>query len=187
MLAQGRGNLIVEYPGTTADCISVVGCHLDVVSANPEAWDFDPFTMKREGDKLYGRGTTDCLGHAAILTSIMAELGRRRPVLNKTFVAVFIANEENSKSWALNVYWLANLVITAAISSQHLGIGVDELVKRGLLDHLKTGPLFWMDTADSQPCIGTGLDSTAVAPFLLAQRDCQPHSNTSMQMRTQEE
>jgi hypothetical protein len=37
-----------------------------------------------------------------------------------------------------------------------LGIGVDELVKQGHLDRLKGGPLYWVDTADSQPCIGTG-------------------------------
>jgi hypothetical protein len=37
-----------------------------------------------------------------------------------------------------------------------VGIGVDEMVKRGLLDRCKRGPLFWVDTADSQPCIGTG-------------------------------
>jgi hypothetical protein len=30
------------------------------------------------------------------------------------------------------------------------------MVKRGLLDKCKGGPLFWIDTADSQPCIGTG-------------------------------
>lgn len=39
---------------------------------------------------------------------------------------------------------------------QELGIGVDELVKRGYMDHLKSGPVFWLDTADSQPCLGTG-------------------------------
>lgn len=39
---------------------------------------------------------------------------------------------------------------------QLTGIGVDELVKRGLLDKCKQGPLYWLDTADSAPCIGTG-------------------------------
>eukprot|EP00191_Tetraselmis_sp_GSL018_P003339 CAMPEP_0177609198 /NCGR_PEP_ID=MMETSP0419_2-20121207/18933_1 /TAXON_ID=582737 /ORGANISM="Tetraselmis sp., Strain GSL018" /LENGTH=437 /DNA_ID=CAMNT_0019104051 /DNA_START=132 /DNA_END=1446 /DNA_ORIENTATION=- len=129
---EGRGNLIVEYPGATDDCISVVGCHLDVVSANPEVWERDPFRLTQEGDRLFGRGTTDCLGHVAVLTLLMEELGRRQPKLSKTFVAVFIANEEE------------------------LGIGVDELVRRGLLDQLKSGPMYWMDTADSQPCLGTG-------------------------------
>ena len=37
-----------------------------------------------------------------------------------------------------------------------MGIGVDELVKQGMLEHLLPGPLYWIDTADSQPCIGTG-------------------------------
>ena len=39
---------------------------------------------------------------------------------------------------------------------QVLGIGVDELVRQGHLTRLKDGPLYWVDTADSQPCIGTG-------------------------------
>mmetsp|Transcript_8132 Transcript_8132/g.23335 ORF Transcript_8132/g.23335 Transcript_8132/m.23335 type:complete len:446 (-) Transcript_8132:440-1777(-) len=131
---EGRGNLIIEYPGSSENCVSIVGSHLDVVSANPESWDMDPFKMTRDGDKLYGRGTTDCLGHAAILTTLMAELGRHRPPLKNTIVAVMIANEENAKE---------------------LGVGVDELVKRGMLDHIKSGPVYWLDTADSQPCLGT--------------------------------
>lgn len=39
---------------------------------------------------------------------------------------------------------------------QLLGIGIDEMVKHGMLDQCKNGPLYWIDTADSQPCIGTG-------------------------------
>ncbi|CAI0471055.1 unnamed protein product [Linum tenue] len=65
----------------------------------------------------------------------MKKLGETKPELKSTVVAVFIASEENSS-------------IT--------GIGVDALVKNGLLDKLKNGPLFWIDTADKQPCIGTG-------------------------------
>ena len=33
--------------------MSLVGCHLDVVSANPETWKVDPFKMTKDGDKLY--------------------------------------------------------------------------------------------------------------------------------------
>ncbi|KAF5179773.1 acetylornithine deacetylase [Thalictrum thalictroides] len=72
--------------------------HMDVVTANPEDWDFNPFFLTVDGDKLQ-------------------------------------ANEENSSI---------------------AGIGVDMLVKDGLLDKFKKGPLFWIDTADKQPCIGTG-------------------------------
>ncbi|KAM1784570.1 hypothetical protein ACFX12_037572 [Malus domestica] len=132
----GRGNVIVEYPGTVpGKILSFVGCHMDVVTANPKDWEFDPFSLSIEGDKLRGRGTTDCLGHVALLTELMRRLAETKPKLKSTMVAVFIANEENS-----------------SIS----GVGVDALVKDGLLNKLKDGPLFWIDTADKQPCIGTG-------------------------------
>ncbi|KAK1326526.1 hypothetical protein QJS10_CPA01g02911 [Acorus calamus] len=97
--------------------------------------DFDPFSLSVDGDKLRGRGTTDCLGHVALVTELMRLLAETRPCLKSTVVAVFIANEENSSV---------------------AGVGVDALVKDGLLDKLKHGPLFWIDTADKQPCIGTG-------------------------------
>eukprot|EP00268_Persea_americana_P060447 TRINITY_DN7535_c0_g1_i4.p1 TRINITY_DN7535_c0_g1~~TRINITY_DN7535_c0_g1_i4.p1 ORF type:complete len:296 (+),score=46.60 TRINITY_DN7535_c0_g1_i4:132-1019(+) len=133
---EGRGNIIVEYPGTVpGKILSFVGCHMDVVTANPQDWEFDPFSLSIDGDKLRGRGTTDCLGHVALVTELMRKLGQTKPQLKSTVVAVFIANEENSSV---------------------LGIGVDALVKDGLLNKLKEGPLFWIDTADKQPCIGTG-------------------------------
>ncbi|KAL6175990.1 hypothetical protein ACLB2K_052626 [Fragaria x ananassa] len=132
----GRGNVIIEYPGTVpGKVLSFVGCHMDVVTANPEDWEFDPFSLSIDGDKLRGRGTTDCLGHVALVTELMKRLAETKLKLNSTVVVVLIANEENS-----------------AIS----GVGVDALVKDGLLNKLKDGPLFWIDTADKQPCIGTG-------------------------------
>lgn len=82
--------------------------------------EFDPFSLSIDGDKLRGRGTTDCLGHVALVTELMKRLGETTPKLKSTVVAVFIANEENS-----------------AIS----GVGVDALVKDGLLNKLKDGPL----------------------------------------------
>lgn len=36
-----------------------------------------------------------------------------------------------------------------------LGIGVDQLAREGYLEPLKAGPLFWVDAADRQPCVGT--------------------------------
>uniref|UniRef100_A0A1J3GDG8 Acetylornithine deacetylase n=1 Tax=Noccaea caerulescens TaxID=107243 RepID=A0A1J3GDG8_NOCCA len=132
----GRGNLIVEYPGSVpGKILSFVGMHLDVVTANPDDWEFDPFSLSIDGDKLRGRGTTDCLGHVALVAELMKRLGETKPALRSTVVAVFIASEENSSI---------------------PGVGVDMLVKDKLLDKLKSGPLFWIDSADKQPCVGTG-------------------------------
>lgn len=83
--------------------------------------DFDPFSMSIDGDKLRGRGTTDCLGHVALVTELLRTLAVTKAPLKTTVVAVFIANEENSSI---------------------LGVGVDALVKDGLLENLKPGPLY---------------------------------------------
>jgi acetylornithine deacetylase len=83
---------------------------------------------------LYGRGTTDCLGHVAMLTEFLCTLAELKPNLKQNIVVVFIANEENGA---------------------FKGIGVDQLDKEGYMENLKNGPLFWIDSADSQPCIGT--------------------------------
>ena len=42
-------------------------------------------------------------------------------------------------------------------SSAIPGVGVEKLVEVGKLDFLKNGPLFWVDSADSQPCMGISL------------------------------
>eukprot|EP01038_Epipyxis_sp_PR26KG_P006675 gene6675-9157_t len=132
---EGRGNLIVKYPSTTGDGIcSFVGSHLDVVPADPKGWERNPFKLTVEGDTLYGRGTTDCLGHVALLTDLLITLAETKPQLSCGVVVVFIANEENGS---------------------FVGVGIDQLSKEGYLDELKKGPLFWIDAADSHPCIGT--------------------------------
>jgi acetylornithine deacetylase len=82
--------------------------------------EFDPFKLTVDGDKLKGRGTTDCLGHVALVTELFRQLAVKKPTLKRTVVGVFIANEE---------------------TSANLGVGVDALVKNGLLEKLKSGPL----------------------------------------------
>jgi len=34
------------------------------------------------------------------------------------------------------------------------GVGIDMLLKNGKLDNLKDGPVYWVDSADSHPCMG---------------------------------
>ena len=131
---EGRGNVVITYPGATAESVAFVGSHLDVVPANPENWERDPFSLSVEGDKLYGRGTTDCLGHVALVTELMIQLAIARPALRRTVTAVLICNEENG-------------VVE--------GISVERLMETGRLDAIKSGPVYWIDVAESQPCIGT--------------------------------
>ncbi|WZZ24734.1 hypothetical protein YC2023_008135 [Brassica napus] len=107
----GRGNLIVEYPGSVpGKILSFVGMHMDVVTANPDEWEFDPFSLSIDGDKLRGRGTTDCHGHVALVTELMKRLGETKPALKSSVVAVFIASEENSSIPGVGVDMLGFLI-----------------------------------------------------------------------------
>lgn len=61
--------------------------------------------------------------------------GQQKPALDLNVVALFIVNEE------------------APLDD---GVGVESLMKTGAVDFLKNGPVYWVDSADSQPNIGTG-------------------------------
>eukprot|EP00592_Proboscia_alata_P006087 CAMPEP_0194354438 /NCGR_PEP_ID=MMETSP0174-20130528/2601_1 /TAXON_ID=216777 /ORGANISM="Proboscia alata, Strain PI-D3" /LENGTH=457 /DNA_ID=CAMNT_0039123395 /DNA_START=71 /DNA_END=1444 /DNA_ORIENTATION=- len=131
---EGRPNLLITYPGTSPTAtMGLVGSHMDVVPANPENWDRDPFELTVEGDRMYGRGTTDCLGHVGMITLLFQALAVAKPVLKRSIVALFIVGEEGGE----------------------MGVGVDMVVKSGKIDGLKNGTCYWIDSADSQPCTGT--------------------------------
>ncbi|KAI9912128.1 hypothetical protein PsorP6_009255 [Peronosclerospora sorghi] len=134
----GRGNVILTYHHPefreSAQTIAFVGSHMDVVPANPEDWDRDPFSLTFEGDILYGRGTTDCLGHVALMTELFKELSKRKVAIKTKVVCVLIAAEENSEI---------------------PGVGIEKLMESGKLDFIKNGPVIWVDCSDIQPCIGT--------------------------------
>ncbi|KAF1323930.1 Acetylornithine deacetylase, partial [Globisporangium splendens] len=134
----GRGNVIIKYQhpdfADSKQTLAFVGSHLDVVPANPEGWARDPFTLSVEGDKLYGRGTTDCLGHVALMTQLFLQLAKNKVPTKTQVVAVLIASEENGEI---------------------PGVGVETLMESGKIDFIKNGPVIWVDCSDSQPCIGT--------------------------------
>lgn len=47
--------------GDQEDTFGILG-HLDVVPCNKEGWDYDPYNMTLDGDRLYGRGVADDKG-----------------------------------------------------------------------------------------------------------------------------
>lgn len=134
-----RANLILEY-GDSNDgkTIAFAGSHFDVVPASRDSWKYDPFHLTVEGDKLYGRGTTDCLGHVALVTLLFEQLAMHDVKLGYKLVTVFIADEE--------------------VGSDE-NVGVLHLDKDGLLEQIKGGPVYWLDASDIVPVLacGTGM------------------------------
>lgn len=91
---EGRTSVIARAGGTAGkDPLCMTG-HLDVVPLGTRKWSKDPFSGETDGDRLYGRGTSDMkAGVAAILVAARA-FSRK---LNNTpgLVLVLTAAEEN--------------------------------------------------------------------------------------------
>ena len=51
--------------------------HTDVVPADPTAWTSDPFTLREDNGRLYGRGTSDMKGYLACVLAMVPEFRRR--------------------------------------------------------------------------------------------------------------
>jgi len=149
---KNRSNLIIKYKGTTDKNIAFIGAHFDVVPADPEKWDFDPFKLTIKDDELYGRGTTDCLGHVALLTELLIQLAENKPKLKQNVIVVFIAAEEFPKQ----------------------GIGIDQIDKEGKIDFLKQSPCYWLDSADYGPTTG----SKATGIWTLKAKGLSSHSGS---------
>ncbi|MDG5758283.1 ArgE/DapE family deacylase [Natronococcus sp. A-GB1] len=70
----GRKNAVATLPSSGDGPTLALSGHIDVVPAAPEsAWESDPWTLRREGDELYGRGVSDMKGGlAAMLVAVEA-------------------------------------------------------------------------------------------------------------------
>ncbi len=101
-LAEGqRPNLVAWLPGRRPEKVWVLS-HLDVVPPGEiSLWHSDPFTLKVEGDRLYGRGTED--NHQGIVASLMAakaflDLGLTP---ERTVALALVADEETGSHLGL--------------------------------------------------------------------------------------
>ncbi len=149
-----RPSLVLTVKGTGAATIGFVGAHFDVVPADRQAegWVRDPFQLHVSDDgTLYGRGVTDCLGHVAVITDLLAQMAERNERPASTLKVVLIANEEDSPLPE---------------------IGLDYVVGAGKMDSLRDGPIYWLDSADFGPTIGTA----GVAGWELAVTGVPGHS-----------
>lgn len=95
-LLAGAGIASVRVPGPEADRCNLFATigppaaggillsgHMDVVSAEGQAWASDPFRMTRDGGRLVGRGTADMKGFLACVLAVapaLAAMPLRRPV-----------------------------------------------------------------------------------------------------------
>jgi acetylornithine deacetylase len=65
----------------------ILSGHSDVVPVDGQDWTSDPFTLRAEGERLYGRGTADMKGFIAAALALVPEMVRR-PLKAPVHVAI---------------------------------------------------------------------------------------------------
>ena len=64
--------------GPAGDNGIVLSGHTDVVPVKGQKWSSDPFALRRDGDRLYGRGACDMKAFDAICLAMLPELKKAR-------------------------------------------------------------------------------------------------------------
>ena len=98
--APGRASCIARIEGTDSSRGAlVIHGHLDVVPAQAEDWQIDPFAGEVKDGYLWGRGAVDMKDMCAMTLSMvrtMAREGRKPP---RDLVLAFVADEEAGGAW----------------------------------------------------------------------------------------
>jgi succinyl-diaminopimelate desuccinylase len=97
-----RSNLVASLGGKRGRLPLAFTGHVDTVPLGAKPWSKDPFAAMVEGDRLYGRGTTDM--KAGVAAFVIACLSRRGEIVNGPgAVLVITAGEETGCEGALAI------------------------------------------------------------------------------------
>ncbi len=92
--APGRGNVVARLRGTGQKPPLLLTAHLDVVEADPLAWDHPPFCGEVHDDCLWGRGAVDMKNMAAMSVAILTRLAREGVKPERDLIFAGVADEE---------------------------------------------------------------------------------------------
>lgn len=92
--ANGDKAAIFATIGPMIDGGIVLSGHTDVVPVTGQTWTSDPFILRREGSRLYGRGATDMKGFDACCLAMIEEF--KRAPLKKPIHILFSYDEETT-------------------------------------------------------------------------------------------
>jgi acetylornithine deacetylase/succinyl-diaminopimelate desuccinylase-like protein len=88
-------SLVVRYRGDGRGGKPILLlAHMDVVTARPEEWERDPFTLVEEGGFFYGRGSIDNKQGVTVLTTTFLRLKKEGFVPKRDLIIAFTGDEE---------------------------------------------------------------------------------------------
>jgi len=92
--APGRGNVVARLRGTGEKPPLLLTAHLDVVEADPSAWEHPPFGGDVHDGCLWGRGAIDMKNMAAMSVAIITRLAREGVKPQRDLIFAGVADEE---------------------------------------------------------------------------------------------
>jgi acetylornithine deacetylase/succinyl-diaminopimelate desuccinylase-like protein len=91
----GRASVVARWSGadSSRDALLIHG-HLDVVPANADDWQVDPFAAEVRDDCIWGRGAVDMKDMDAMVLAVLHDWVREGKVPPRDVVFAFVADEE---------------------------------------------------------------------------------------------
>ena len=100
-VGDNQNNIVAIIPGKKRNRSLLLNAHLDTVGVDGMN---EPFTLRREGDRLYGRGTYDMKGSVAIMLLLADYFTQHPPPLD---ILLTLVSDEEDKSTGME-YLVAN-------------------------------------------------------------------------------
>src|SRR6266550_4983427 len=90
----GRANILARLKGNGSKRPIILLSHMDVVTADPAAWQVDPFSADIKNDSIYGRGALDMKNEGLLHLMTMILLAKEGPQLSRDVIFLGTADEE---------------------------------------------------------------------------------------------
>ena len=97
----GRGNILATLKGNGSKRPVLLLSHMDVVPAEKEQWDVDPFSATIKDGFLYGRGALDNKSMGIIEMMVLLILKREKAPLKRDILFFAAADEETGGRWGV--------------------------------------------------------------------------------------
>jgi acetylornithine deacetylase/succinyl-diaminopimelate desuccinylase-like protein len=92
-------SLVARYRGDGSGGRPILlAAHMDVVTANPEDWERDPFTLIEDSGYFFGRGTADIKADISVITTTFIRLKREEFVPTRDLILAFTGDEETGQA-----------------------------------------------------------------------------------------
>ncbi|NJN52740.1 MAG: M20/M25/M40 family metallo-hydrolase [Gammaproteobacteria bacterium] len=92
-------SLVVRYRGDGSGGKPILfAAHMDVVTANREEWERDPYTLIEENGMFFGRGTSDIKADITNITTTFMRLKREGFVPTRDLIIAFTGDEETDQA-----------------------------------------------------------------------------------------